>query len=79
MDIEANYIQGEQNILIHRAIRGLKKEYSQVIYLIFFEHMSNAEAARIMGKSLRQISDLIYRAKNALKAELEGSDGNGQV
>ena len=79
VDIEANYIQGEQNILIHRAIRSLKKEYSQVIYLIFFEQMSNAEAARIMGKSLRQISDLIYRAKNALKAELEGSDGNEQV
>lgn len=78
-DIESEYIQGEQNISIHRAIRALKKEYSQVLYLVFFEEMSNSEAAQIMGRSQKQISDLIYNAKKALKKELERRESDGQV
>ena len=78
-DIEADYIQGEQNIELHRAVKALKSEYSQVLYLIFFEEMSNAEAAEVMGKSLKQVSNLIYRAKLALKAELERRETDGQV
>ena len=78
-DIESEYIQGEQNILIHRAIKALKKEYSQVLYLVFFEEMSNSETARIMGKSQKQISDLIYNAKKALKKELERRENSGQI
>lgn len=78
-DIEAEYIKGEHNKAIHKAIRSLKKEYAQVLYLVFFEELSNSETAVIMGKSNRQISDLIYRAKNALKAELERRGINEQI
>lgn len=78
-DIESEYIQGEQNISINRAIRALKKEYSQVLYLVFFEEMSNSEAAQIMGRSQKQISDLIYNAKKALKKELERRGSDGQI
>ena len=70
-DIEAEYIQGEENIGLHNAISKLKKEYAQVLYLIYFEGLSNQEAEKVMGKSSRQISDLIYRAKQALRAEIE--------
>ncbi|MDO4864487.1 MAG: RNA polymerase sigma factor [Ruminococcus sp.] len=70
-DIEAEYIQGEENIVLHNTMRKLKKEYAQVLYLIYFEGLSNQEAEKVMGKSSRQISDLIYRAKQALRAELE--------
>lgn len=77
VDIEAQYIQNEQNIIIHRAIKKLKKEYAQILYLIFFEELTNSEAAKVMGKSPKQISDLLYRAKNALKAELEKEEQYG--
>ena len=70
-DIEADYIKGERNIMIHHAIKVLKKEYAQVLYLVYFESLSNEETAKVMKKSNRQISDLLYRAKKALKAELE--------
>lgn len=73
-DIEAEYIKDEQNRAVRQAIRGLKKEYAQVIYLVFFEGLSNSEAAEIMGKSNRQVSDLIYRAKKALSVELESRE-----
>ena len=69
-DLEREYLQEEQKISIHRALRRLRPNYSQVLYLVFFEDLSNAEVAAIMKKSKRQIEKLIYRAKLALKAEL---------
>ena len=78
-DIEEEYIKGEQNIILHHAIKALNSEYSQVLYLVFFEEMSNAEVAKVMGKTSRQFSNLIYRAKQALKEELERRESNGQI
>lgn len=70
-DIELNYIKNEQKIILHQALKRIKPEYSQVIYLTFFEGFTNSETAEIMNKSNRQIENLIYRAKQALKKELE--------
>ncbi len=77
IDIEEKYIQTEENLHIHRAIRNLKKEYARVLYLVFFEGLTNSETAEVMGKSPKQISDLVYRAKKALKSELEKGEQNG--
>ena len=38
---------------------------------IYFEGFSNAEAEMVMKKNSRQIKNLLYRAKNALKSELD--------
>ena len=76
-DIEAECIQGEEKILLNNAIKSLKSEYSQVLYLIYFEDMSTSEAAKVMQKNNRQISNLIYRAKIALKEEMEKREQNG--
>ena len=78
-DIEAEYTKSEDKANLNRAIQRLKPEYAQVLHLIFFEELDNPQAARIMGKTNRQISDLIYRAKNALKAELGKEDKNEQT
>ncbi len=78
-DIEAEYIKNEENLSISQVIRGLKREYSQVLFLKYFENLNNVEIAEIMGKSQRQISDLIYRAKASLKKELERRGIHGQI
>lgn len=70
-DIEKNYIRNEQKIAVHRALKKIYPEYAQVLYLIFLEGFSNTETAQIMKKSNRQIENLLYRAKNALRNELE--------
>lgn len=70
-DIEKDYLKKEQQIELHNAIKKLKDEYKQIIYLIFFEQFSIDESARIMNKSKKQVSDLLYRAKNSLKKQLE--------
>lgn len=69
--IEQDYLKEEQKILLHRAIETLNPDYRQVLYLTFFEDLSNSDAARIMKKSNRQIENLLYRAKLALRSKLE--------
>lgn len=70
-DIEREHLRGEQRIALHRALKKLRPDYSQVLCLVYIEDFSNAEAAKIMDKSSRQIENLLYRAKKALKKELE--------
>ena len=73
-DLERLYIIEEQKIIVHRALKKLNTEYRQVLWLIYFEELSNAEAAVIMKKTSRQMKNLVYRAKTALKTELEKED-----
>ena len=70
-DVEREYLIKEQKIFLHRVMRELKPEYFQVLYLVYFEEFTNKEIAKIMKKNKRQIENLIYRAKNTLKSELE--------
>ncbi len=73
-NLEKSYIRKEQKIRIHKALSQLKPDYRQVLYLVFLEEFSNSEAALIMKKSSRQMKNLVYRAKSALKQELEKDD-----
>lgn len=42
-----------------------------MLYLVYFEEVDGDGAAKIMGKSKKQLANLLYRAKQALKTELE--------
>ena len=79
IDLESEYIRGERNVLIHQCIKALKDDYAQVLFLVYFEDFSNTEAAKVMSKSQRQITQLLYRAKNALKEEMERRGKDGQI
>ncbi len=69
--MERSYIREEQKIALHHAIQKLKPEYRQIIWLVYFEGFSNKEASLIMKKSVHNIETLIYRARKALKQQLE--------
>ena len=69
-DLERQYIRQEQRILVRRALRKLKTDHAQVLYLVYFEGFSNSQAGVIMRKTTRQIENLLYRAKASLKAHL---------
>ncbi|MCR5074841.1 MAG: RNA polymerase sigma factor [Ruminococcus sp.] len=72
-NIEKNYLKNERDRMIHKSLHKLKTEYRQVLYLSFFECLKNEETALIMKKSKRQVENLLYNAKKALRAELERS------
>ena len=70
-NIERSYLRKEQKIIVHKALRKLKAEYRQVLYLIYFEGFSNSEASSAMKKSKHQLENLVYRARMSLKSELD--------
>ena len=70
-DLERLYIREEQKIAAHRALRKLKPEYRQILWLIYFEDFSNKEAAAVMKKSVHNIETLVYRARKSLRSQLE--------
>lgn len=69
--VERAYIKEENRLILHRAMRRLKPEYKQILWLIYFEGFSNKEAGKIMAKSTHNIETLAYRARLSLKAELD--------
>ena len=72
-DIEREYIRSEDKIALHRAMMKLGDDYRQALTMVYFEQLSNAEAARVMHKTKRQIEGLLYYGKKVLKNELERS------
>jgi RNA polymerase sigma-70 factor (ECF subfamily) len=70
-DVEREYLKTERNIELHRAMRELAPDYFQALYLMYFEGLDTDGIAQVMGKSKRQVGDLLYRAKKSLKSKLE--------
>lgn len=69
--LEAAYIRGERQRLVRGALEKLHPDYRQALWLTYFEGFSGAEAGAVLGKNERQMRNLLYRAKQALKAELQ--------
>lgn len=61
----------ERNRQLYNGLEKLKAEYREALYLVYFEEMSYRNAAKVMNKSEGQITKLVYRGKQSLKAILE--------
>ena len=70
---EKAMLADERNSQLWKALQSLNPDYSQVLYLAYFENMTPSEIGRIMKKSEKQIYNLSARAKTALKGKLEGT------
>jgi len=69
-DLERRYIQQENQIALHHAMKKLKAEYRQVLWLVYFEGFRCSDAGKIMGKSEATTQTLVSRARKALKEKL---------
>lgn len=67
---ELGILRDERNRQLYQALRQLNEEYRQILILLYFEQMSRDEAARVMGKSKKQVYHLAERSRKALKEEL---------
>ncbi len=68
---ELELLRAERSRQLYEALERLNPEYRQALYLIYFEDMGGDEAAKVMGKSRKQVYNLTERGKKALRAELE--------
>ena len=61
----------ERSRILHLCMGRLHTEYREALYLTYFEEMSYAEAAEVMGKNIKQITNMVYRGKQSLRELLE--------
>ncbi len=73
-NLERTFLREEKRIRMHQALKRISPDYRQVLWLTFFEDMSGKEVGKVMKKNSRQIRNLLYRAKQSLKEELEKED-----
>lgn len=72
--VERAVITGDEKRAVQAAIAGLSQDYATYLHLAVFEELENDEIARVMKKSKKQLANIAYRAKNALRAALVGSE-----
>ena len=61
----------ERDQILHLCMAELKPDYREALYLTYFEGMSYLQAAEVMGKSEKQITNMVYRGKERLRGLLE--------
>ena len=69
--LEYEYLKKEEKIYLFEAMEKLKSDYRQTLYLKYLEGLSNDDIGKIMGKTRRQVENLLYRGKQALRNILE--------
>ena len=61
----------ERARILRRCMEELHGPYREALFLVYFEGLSHREAAAVLKKSEKQVAELIYRGKNALRKRLE--------
>ncbi|MBR5712979.1 MAG: sigma-70 family RNA polymerase sigma factor [Lachnospiraceae bacterium] len=67
---EEQCIRDDEKKELYRAMRGLKQEYRQVLWLKYFEAMSAGEIAAVIGRSTHSVYHLSERAVEELRRRL---------
>ena len=68
---EEELIKRERSAQLDRAMNRLKREHREVLCLLYFEGGSFTDAGFMMNKTVKQVYNLVYNAKCALKKNLE--------
>ncbi len=69
--LERHVILEERKRAVHAALSELPRAYRQVLELVYFEGFAPREAGDVLAKNERQMKNLLYRARQALRLELE--------
>ena len=59
-------IANEEKRELYLALESLNVDYRRVLYLRYFEDLSVADIAKLLGKKPKQITDMLYNAKKSL-------------
>jgi len=70
-ELFAGYLRQDRKRILYRGLDRLKQEYRQVLWLTYFEGFDHRQTAAILGKTVHAVDTLVYRARKALRSELE--------
>ncbi|MBD9118961.1 MAG: RNA polymerase subunit sigma-24, partial [Clostridiales bacterium] len=73
-EMEELALAGDRQRRVNAALAQLPRDMAAAVRLVYFEEMTYAEAARVMGKKSKQVDNLLYRAKRELQSIL-GEEG----
>ncbi len=68
---ETEFFREEGNLQLHHAMEQLHPDYRQVLHLRYFVQFDTAEICKVTHKTKKQVENLLYRAKDALRKQLE--------
>lgn len=74
VSLEELILLDERKQTLNRALKQLPEEMQLAVHLVYFEDLTYDDAARVMKKNRKQVANLLYRAKEKLRAML-GKDG----
>ncbi|WP_242964264.1 sigma-70 family RNA polymerase sigma factor [Eubacterium sp. An3] len=69
--VEEIVITAEKHHILRLCMEQLNPVYREALYLIYFEDMTYQEAGTVMRKSIKQITNIVYRGKQTLRKLLE--------
>ncbi|MDR1733588.1 MAG: RNA polymerase sigma factor [Oscillospiraceae bacterium] len=69
-DIAAELAASIEAEKLRAAMADLPNDYRTAIHLLYIENLSYEEIARVMNKNKKQVDNLVYRAKGALRDKL---------
>ena len=69
--VEEQYFADETRLHVHEVLNRLHPAYREILWLTYFEGLSNRESAAIFGKNVHSIESLVSRARKALKLKLQ--------
>lgn len=70
----SDIIADERRRILSAAMAKLPEDMRAAVHLVYFEDMTYAEAARILRKNVKQVDNLLYRAKAELR-RIIGEEG----
>ena len=68
--VEHSYLREEQKVQLNHALSQINSNYATILHLKYFEDMDNEQICKVLKKSRRQVENMVYQAKQALKAKL---------
>ena len=72
--LEELILSDERKQSLNRALKALPEDMQLAVHLVYFEDLTYDDAAKVMKKNRKQVANLLYRAKEKLRAML-GKDG----
>ncbi|MDO4533650.1 MAG: RNA polymerase sigma factor [Coriobacteriia bacterium] len=76
--LEEGLLRDERERELYRNLDRIAPEYREALYLVYIEELSYVEAAAVMRKSRKQVENLVYRGKRAMKALMDKGEEAGK-
>ena len=69
--LEEHVIKNDEAKALYKVLDKLNPDYRNALWLVYVDGMSYTEAGIVLGKSTKQIENLVFRAKASARKKLE--------